>query len=67
MPLFKYKCSVCDIQFEELVSFSQSQNVECPNCGSRNTEKLVSTFATATGSSKSSLTNSCGGGSGYFR
>jgi putative FmdB family regulatory protein len=67
MPLFKYKCSVCNLEFEELVSFSQSQNVECPNCGSKNTKKLVSTFATTTGSSKNSSTNSCGGGSGYFR
>ena len=34
MPLFKYRCNECQEQFEELVSFSESQNVECPNCKS---------------------------------
>jgi putative FmdB family regulatory protein len=67
MPLFKYRCNECHQQFEELVSFSESQNVKCPNCQSKNTDKLVSTFATIGGSSvKSSSAASCGGGSGRF-
>ncbi|MEJ2050054.1 MAG: zinc ribbon domain-containing protein [Calditrichota bacterium] len=66
MPLFKYRCNECHQQFEELVSFSESQNVECPNCQSKNTDKLVSTFATIGGSSGKSSSASCGGGSGHF-
>lgn len=66
MPLFKYRCNECQEQFEELVSFSESQNVECPNCKSKNTDKLVSTFATIGGSTSRSPSASCGGGSGHF-
>ncbi len=61
MPLFEYHCADCDEEFEELVSFSQSNDMECPKCGSKNTQKLVSTFATMGGSGRSSSTGgSCG-------
>jgi len=67
MPLFKYRCNDCQANFEDLVPFSQSHNVECPQCGSHNTEKLVSTFATLGGSSSSSSSlGSCGSGRGGF-
>jgi putative FmdB family regulatory protein len=66
MPLFKYRCNECHQQFEELVSFSESQNVECPNCQSKNTDKLVSIFATIGGNSGKSSSASCSGGSGHF-
>jgi len=65
MPLFEYRCSVCQEKFEELVSFSQSNDVECPKCGSRDTKKLVSTFATISGGKTSSSSGLCSGSSGY--
>ena len=68
MPLYEYRCQECGEKFEKLVSFSQSEQVECANCGSEHTQKLVSGFAMAGGSSSgSSGGSSCGGGNGYFR
>jgi putative FmdB family regulatory protein len=64
MPLYKYRCSDCQEEFEELVSFSQSEEVVCPKCGSHNTRKLVSTFAALRGGNGSSSV-SCGGSSGF--
>jgi putative FmdB family regulatory protein len=62
MPLFKYHCENCQEEFEDLVSFSESNNVECPHCGSKNTQKKVSAFATLGGSTTSASVGSCGSG-----
>ncbi|UCF63075.1 MAG: zinc ribbon domain-containing protein [bacterium] len=68
MPLFKYRCLDCQTNFEDLLPFSQSHDVECPNCSSHNTEKLVTSFATLGSSSSSSTSSvsSCGSGRGGF-
>jgi putative FmdB family regulatory protein len=66
MPLFKYHCDNCKEKFEELVSYSESNNVECPKCGSHDTEKQVSAFATLGSSASSGSVNSCGAGRGGF-
>jgi putative FmdB family regulatory protein len=66
MPLYKYQCSDCQEEFEELVSYSESNNVACPKCGSHQTEKKVSAFATLGSSSSGSSVGSCGGGRGGF-
>jgi putative FmdB family regulatory protein len=50
MPLFEYRCARCDKKFEELVS-GNSTEIVCPACGSKETQKLPSVFATATGGS----------------
>ncbi len=44
MPLFEYVCIDCGEKFEELV-MSSSASVNCPKCGSKNTTKQFSTFA----------------------
>ena len=65
MPLFEYRCTECDEKFEKLVYSSQTEPVKCDNCGSEQTEKLFSTFASAgfSGSSASSAASGCGCGS----
>ena len=62
MPLFKYRCLDCLEEFEELVSFSQSHEMECQSCSSKNTEKLVSAFATIGNSTTGTSVGSCGSG-----
>lgn len=62
MPLFKYRCLECQEKFEELVPYSQSHEMECPNCNSQKTEKQVSAFATIGSSSSSASVSSCGSG-----
>ncbi len=40
MPIFEFKCNDCDHNFEELIRTDAS--ARCPECGSENTEKLIS-------------------------
>ncbi len=53
MPLYEYRCNECGNTFEVLV-FSEDEDIKCPNCGSKNVEKLISSF--------SSLSPSCSSG-----
>jgi len=62
MPIYEYKCRECDAKFEVLV-FSSEKKVNCEKCGSENSERLLSGFAT--GGATVSASGSCGG-SGSF-
>jgi putative FmdB family regulatory protein len=68
MPIFEYRCKECGEKFETLVySTSDTEQVECPECGSAQTEKQMSMFASSGGNGSSSASaNSCGSGSGHF-
>jgi len=61
MPLYEYKCRQCDKKFETLVSSSKANDpIKCPECGSNETSKLLSSFCASSGSrvtSKSSCSN----------
>ncbi|MDA8154919.1 MAG: zinc ribbon domain-containing protein [Actinomycetota bacterium] len=62
MPIYEYKCSKCASEFEKLV-FS-STKVQCPNCGSAEVRKKLSTFgmsglANPAAESSSSKCSSC--------
>ncbi|MCP4230610.1 MAG: zinc ribbon domain-containing protein [bacterium] len=45
MPFFDYECKDCGDTFDKLVSTDGDEAVECPICGSKETMKLVSLFA----------------------
>ena len=64
MPLFEYQCSDCNFRFEELVSSAESSAPACPKCGSKKTERQLSTFSasvkTTTGTCE---TGTCSSGS----
>ncbi len=42
MPIYEFKCSGCDETFEVLVLRPVDRTEPCPNCGSAETEKLLS-------------------------
>ena len=42
MPIYEYKCKKCDACFDKLVFAGDEQPVECPYCGTRQVEKLMS-------------------------
>lgn len=44
MPLFEYHCKKCNTIREILVKTADEQ-VVCPNCGSKNMEKMMSHFS----------------------
>lgn len=69
MPVYEYICQTCAGEFERRVSFSETDQVqECPSCGSKNSRKKLSLFAskgTGGDSSPGSASSSCGS-SGRF-
>lgn len=44
MPIFEYKCLKCESEFEKLVLGSSENGVNCPDCQSREIERLFSSF-----------------------
>lgn len=63
MPIYEYKCRICGEKFEEFVFSHNEDKIVCPNCGSDDTGRLISSFAP--GGSSSSGASSCGGTGGF--
>ncbi len=67
MPIYEYKCKKCSFQFEELVSSGTAESVSCPECKSKDTERIMSTFSGRTSVSGDNLSPSTAGqGCGGF-
>lgn len=51
MPIYEFSCSKCGHMFEEILAFSDLENLalECPACKSTQVARGLSTFATASG------------------
>ena len=45
MPLYEYECDACGVRFERIRKFSDPPIEECPSCGGRKVQKLVSSPA----------------------
>jgi putative FmdB family regulatory protein len=67
MPIYEFKCHQCGREFEELV-FKSDPTISCPDCGSGDCEKWMSTFRAKTASSNgigdfgsSTVGSACGG------
>ena len=58
MPIFEYRCGKCSHVTSFLEKSDSRRAHPCEQCGSRNTERLFSTFATKSGGS-SSGSSSC--------
>ncbi|HBC47348.1 MAG TPA: hypothetical protein DEO84_11530 [candidate division Zixibacteria bacterium] len=54
MLLYEYKCHDCDEKFEVFVFTYADIEVACSECGSINTEKVLSSFASSGSASGSS-------------
>ncbi len=50
MPIYDYRCTACDHDFEKLVMPSKEPNLVCPECESKDVERIAS-MATLTGTS----------------
>ncbi len=42
MPIYDYKCQDCGKVSEMLLRSAESNDVKCPNCGSKNLKRLIS-------------------------
>jgi len=57
MPIFEYQCNTCKNRFEVLQRTNEDKNVyKCPECGTTDTSKRLSTFA-AVGTQKDATTD----------
>ena len=45
MPMYEYECAACGHRFERIQKFSDPPVEECPSCGERKVQKLVSSPA----------------------
>lgn len=64
MPVFEYKCSVCNNKFEYLhKSSTQQEEVICPVCNSDKNKKLFSSFSASMKSGSNSSAGECSTGS----
>jgi len=61
MPIYEYKCQTCGDVFERLYFASDGDDsVDCPACGGKKTEKLLSAFCSVTSDSGEDLGSSAG-------
>ena len=59
MPIYEYRCQDCGEKFDKLVRSSTDQaELICPNCGSKQAEKLMSLFGTCGFSTTPNFTSS---------
>ncbi|MGM0441963.1 MAG: FmdB family zinc ribbon protein [Elusimicrobiota bacterium] len=58
MPIFTYKCSKCEKIFEEIVGvISEEEELKCPECGSKEVDKQLSSFSVGKTSETSSVSS----------
>jgi putative FmdB family regulatory protein len=57
MPIFEYQCTQCDTRFERLVRGQET--AECPQCGSRAADKLLSAPAAHVRSGSLPIASEC--------
>ncbi len=53
MPIYEYKCNECGEKFEVFVFTHADTNISCEECGSGNTERVLSSFASSGSSCRS--------------
>jgi putative FmdB family regulatory protein len=60
MPIYEFSCNACGDCFEALTSIGGEKNVVCGECGSKEIQKLFSSFGIGGGSSRvKSSSKSC--------
>ncbi|HVH62478.1 MAG TPA: zinc ribbon domain-containing protein [Candidatus Dormibacteraeota bacterium] len=65
MPIYEYRCESCAEKFEVLTTFAERDTAQaCPACESTKTRVLVSSFAFASGTGPSSMSDFSGESSG---
>jgi putative FmdB family regulatory protein len=63
MPIFEYQCKNCNTKYEILHKSSANlEEVVCPECHSKDSKKLLSTFSASMGSSSNYSGESCSTG-----
>jgi putative FmdB family regulatory protein len=61
MPVYEFRCAVCDNQFEVLTSFGRISEVRCEKCGSDKLERLISMFSSRSSGGSQAHSSGCAG------
>jgi len=66
MPIFEFKCLGCSRQFEDIMTTAELEagDVDCPHCGSRDVERMLSGFAMGSGAASGPACGAPRGGCG---
>lgn len=48
MPIFDFECQECKKKFDLMISNQKKEEVQCPDCSSKNIKQLLSGFYTGT-------------------
>ena len=59
MPLFEYVCKKCGTKFEKMVFSINNEEIECPECKSKEVEKQFSLFSASSSPSNTGMSASC--------
>ena len=54
MPIYEYKCKQCGEKFDVYLFSHSESSVICEECGSTNTERILSSFSSAANTGSSS-------------
>jgi len=52
MPIYEFICKKCGKHFESLVSMGKERTVSCADCGSKDIQKIFSSFGIGGGRSR---------------
>ncbi len=52
MPIYEFTCKKCEEHFECLVSIGKEKNVSCASCGSKDIQKVFSSFGIGGGGNR---------------
>jgi putative FmdB family regulatory protein len=60
MPIYEYRCMTCHERFDALVRSAERAKARCPQCGTTQVERLLSTFAVGKASTAAPTPGPCG-------
>lgn len=61
MPIYEYVCKTCGHKFEKLTSLASAHlSSECPNCGAKSGERVLSKTSSGGSSSTGQTRGYCG-------
>ena len=59
MPLFEFVCKKCGSKFEKIVFSIDKEEIECPECKSKEVEKQFSLFSAGSAETNKPMRVSC--------
>lgn len=62
MPTYDFKCDICGKEFSDFVSIREKDNVRCPDCGGKASQRLTGFMFKSSRGDHAGGSGSCSGG-----